>query len=158
MSLSRCLFWTIFISSSLLWPANGVTQCAIFFSETVRRHRGRQPSPINIPPLFVHMGLEVYRQLWLDRLSNKNVSLACVCVCVHAQTHSHRCKNSRCLSKSQHRYPPHTQTHNLPVKGEANQILAANQHFIRGAIWPSANCVSFKSLSISRAHSSSLFS
>lgn len=36
-----------------------------------------------------------------------------------------------------------------PVNGEANQISAANQHFISRAIWPSANCVSFKSLSIS---------
>ena len=36
-----------------------------------------------------------------------------------------------------------------PVNGEANQISAANQVFISGAIWPSANCVSFKSLSIS---------
>lgn len=37
----------------------------------------------------------------------------------------------------------------LAVNGEANQISAANQHFICRTIWPSANCVSFKSLSIS---------
>ena len=35
------------------------------------------------------------------------------------------------------------------VNREANQISAANQHFISTAIWPSANCVSFKPLSIS---------
>lgn len=44
--------------------------------------------------------------------------------------------------------PPPPSTHSA-VNGEANQISAANQHFISRAIWPSANCVSFKSLSIS---------
>lgn len=44
------------------------------------------------------------------------------------------------------------------VNGEANQISAANQHFISGAIWPSANCVSFKSLSISGDPPSTPFS
>lgn len=44
------------------------------------------------------------------------------------------------------------------VNGEANQISAANQHFISRAIWPSANCVSFKSLSISSDLAPSLFS
>lgn len=43
------------------------------------------------------------------------------------------------------------------VKGEANQISAANQHFISRAIWPSANCVSFKSLSITSDPPSLLF-
>ena len=131
-------------SSDCLWAAYGVIQCAIFFSETVRGDRGRQPSLINIPPLFVHMGLGGYGQVWLDSLSNKIVSL-CMCANTHAHTHTNSDVSQK-VNRGILTPPPCS-----PINGKANQISAANQHFISRAIWPSANCVSFKSVSISSA-------
>ena len=60
----------------------------------------------------------------------------CTCVCL--------LQKLRCQSKSQQRYA--APTPHSPVNGETNQTSAANQHFISGAIWPSANCVSLKAV------------
>lgn len=118
-----------------LGSAYGVIQCAVFFSATVRRNIRRQQSLINISSLFVHMGLGTTFQIKMGAYT-------------HSYTHTNTqkiqmpVKNSTAVSH----LPPHS-----PVNGKANQISAANQIFISRAIWPSANCVSFKSLSVSSA-------
>lgn len=57
------------------------------------------------------------------------------------RTHTHRSKNPNVS----HKVNRGMLLSHSPVNGEANQISAANQHFISRVIWPSANCVSFKS-------------
>ena len=111
----------------------------------MRGSRGRQTRLINIPPLFVHMGPEGNGQAWLANIPNKNGSLR-TSACAHTHKYTHA-EIQMSLQKSTKVSCPLLDS---PINGEANQISAANQHFISRAIWPSANCVSFKSLSISR--------